>query len=132
MHVVKQNKFFLASQYSIPLEVFLKDSQYKQYRNRERWLIFAEHNFQCVYCKMVGQFVVFWKDDNQIRWDSHVDLAAIYSDGRRVMMTIDHVIPKSKGGSNQRDNKVCACSPCNHKKEDKLLEPELYLQIKVE
>ena len=36
-------------------------------------------------------------------------------------LTIDHVIPKSKGGSEEWTNLVVACSKCNTKKGDKLL-----------
>tara|TARA_A100001515_G_scaffold60605_2_gene47683 strand:- start:1028 stop:1528 length:501 start_codon:yes stop_codon:yes gene_type:complete len=31
-------------------------------------------------------------------------------------LTIDHVIPRSKGGKHQWDNVVAACKPCNQKK----------------
>jgi len=37
-------------------------------------------------------------------------------------LTIDHVIPRSKGGQDTWDNLVLACSSCNVKKSDKLLE----------
>jgi 5-methylcytosine-specific restriction endonuclease McrA len=33
-------------------------------------------------------------------------------------LTIDHVIPLSRGGSNQRENKVVACARCNKAKGD--------------
>jgi 5-methylcytosine-specific restriction endonuclease McrA len=36
-------------------------------------------------------------------------------------LTIDHVVPKSKGGSEDWTNLVVACSSCNTKKGDKLL-----------
>ena len=35
--------------------------------------------------------------------------------------TIDHVIPRSKGGKHTWNNVVIACRPCNAKKSDKLL-----------
>lgn len=35
---------------------------------------------------------------------------------------IDHVIPRSRGGSHTWENVVAACQPCNAKKGDKLLE----------
>ena len=28
-------------------------------------------------------------------------------------MTLDHVIPRSKGGSNRQENKVLSCAACN-------------------
>lgn len=37
-------------------------------------------------------------------------------------LTIDHVVPKSKGGEDTWENLVVACSACNTKKGDKLLE----------
>jgi 5-methylcytosine-specific restriction endonuclease McrA len=37
-------------------------------------------------------------------------------------LTIDHVIPKSKGGRSQWTNVVAACKPCNQQKRDHLVE----------
>ena len=34
--------------------------------------------------------------------------------------TIDHILPKNKGGGNGRDNLVLACQPCNQEKDDNL------------
>lgn len=34
-------------------------------------------------------------------------------------LTIDHIIPRSKGGKNDWRNVVAACGPCNHKKGDR-------------
>jgi 5-methylcytosine-specific restriction endonuclease McrA len=36
--------------------------------------------------------------------------------------TIDHVVPRSKGGRHEWENVVAACRPCNAKKDDKTLE----------
>lgn len=35
-------------------------------------------------------------------------------------ITLDHVIPKSKGGISAWTNLVCACGPCNSKKDDQM------------
>lgn len=32
--------------------------------------------------------------------------------------SIDHVVPRSKGGSNRDENLVLSCQPCNHDKGD--------------
>jgi 5-methylcytosine-specific restriction endonuclease McrA len=37
-------------------------------------------------------------------------------------LTIDHVIPRCKGGDDSWENLTVACSSCNTKKGDKLLE----------
>ncbi|MBO1511868.1 HNH endonuclease [Metabacillus bambusae] len=36
--------------------------------------------------------------------------------------TIDHIVPKSKGGLTNPKNCVCACFQCNQLKNDKLIE----------
>ena len=41
---------------------------------------------------------------------------------REVDLTVDHVIPRSKGGLSKWDNVVAACKPCNQKKRDYLIE----------
>ena len=35
--------------------------------------------------------------------------------------TVDHVVPRSRGGEHTRENCVAACSTCNHRKADRLL-----------
>lgn len=36
--------------------------------------------------------------------------------------TIDHVIPRARGGANVWENVVAACKPCNNRKDDRLLD----------
>lgn len=43
--------------------------------------------------------------------------------------TMDHVIPRSRGGTHTWDNVVLACSKCNQKKADKMPEA-FYLKLK--
>jgi 5-methylcytosine-specific restriction endonuclease McrA len=45
--------------------------------------------------------------------------------------TIDHVVPKSKGGKSKFENVVCACKSCNHIKADRSCsEARMYLKRK--
>ena len=37
-------------------------------------------------------------------------------------LTIDHVVPKAKGGGDSWENLVCACTVCNNRKGDRTLE----------
>ena len=58
-------------------------------RRLSRRAVFARDRFRCQYCG---------------------------SDSR---LTVDHVIPRSKGGTHTWDNVVTSCAPCNLKKGDK-------------
>jgi 5-methylcytosine-specific restriction endonuclease McrA len=42
--------------------------------------------------------------------------------GSQKRLTIDHVVPKSRGGQDTWENMVVACSSCNTKKGNTLLE----------
>jgi 5-methylcytosine-specific restriction endonuclease McrA len=44
-------------------------------------------------------------------------------------LTLDHVIPRSKGGTHTWDNVVAACEQCNSRKSDRLL-PETGMVLK--
>jgi 5-methylcytosine-specific restriction endonuclease McrA len=40
----------------------------------------------------------------------------VYCGGAGMRFTIDHVVPKSRGGKSTFENCVTACKPCNHRK----------------
>ena len=40
--------------------------------------------------------------------------------GARASLTVDHVIPRSKGGGSTWENIVASCAPCNRRKGDRL------------
>lgn len=40
--------------------------------------------------------------------------------GAASRLTVDHVVPKSRGGTSSWENVVTACAPCNTRKSDKL------------
>ncbi|MHB1537638.1 MAG: HNH endonuclease [Solirubrobacteraceae bacterium] len=40
--------------------------------------------------------------------------------GSRSTLTVDHVIPRSKGGGSDWENIVASCAPCNRRKGDRL------------
>jgi 5-methylcytosine-specific restriction endonuclease McrA len=59
-------------------------------RKITRRAVFARDGWQCQYC------------------------------GARTALTVDHVIPRSKGGGSSWDNIVASCAPCNRRKGDRL------------
>jgi 5-methylcytosine-specific restriction endonuclease McrA len=42
-----------------------------------------------------------------------------YCGDKNARLTIDHIVPKSKGGKSTFENTVAACKPCNNKKGSK-------------
>ena len=80
-----------------------------------RMRVFRTHGAVCAHCGETGTYFAVERaqaseDDRQ--W--HLNL---YSDAG-VMLTFDHVMPKSKGGANTLDNAQTLCYPCNQKKAD--------------
>jgi 5-methylcytosine-specific restriction endonuclease McrA len=84
-----------------------------RFREHRRLQCFAVKGCACVKCGIVGVELRTekWKDGSL-----HTDLYAFNSNGHQVLMTVDHIIPKSKGGPNHIDNYQPMCEPCNAKK----------------
>lgn len=68
---------------------------------QHRSLLLFSHRFTCAYCQRRGSLT--WGPDGE-RWH------------------IDHVVPRTLGGSNSLDNKVLACAACNLWKGARLVE----------
>jgi 5-methylcytosine-specific restriction endonuclease McrA len=62
-------------------------------RRISRRVLFARDGWQCAYCGTEGN-----------------------------RLTLDHVVPRSRGGPSVWENVVTSCAPCNHRKGDRLLE----------
>ena len=64
--------------------------------------VLVRDNFTCIYCGVqpgsISRSKTLTKSD----------------------FTVDHVIPKSRGGKDQWTNTACACYNCNHRKGDRL------------
>ena len=93
---VKDSAFRIHKDMLAPLVIRLIKAIRNLWRIKVPWSksnIFVRDNFTCQYCG--------------------VKL------GKR-QCTVDHVIPKSRGGKNKFDNVVCSCFECNNKKGDRL------------
>jgi 5-methylcytosine-specific restriction endonuclease McrA len=59
------------------------------------------------------------------RRDEHRCQLRLLCDGSKVLtgwdLTLDHTIPRSKGGPTTMENLKVACAPCNQRKADKIL-----------
>lgn len=81
-----------------------------------RYKVFRK-NLSCVKCKIKGSFFAL---ERSIKTDTkiyHFNLYAIHK-GKEILMTQDHIIPKSKGGKTTLGNLQTMCFYCNQKKGD--------------
>ena len=89
------------------IKVYGKDNRHPVHgRMKVREDLFNKQNGKCYICKR--QMTL---DLNEPDW--------------RIHATVDHMIPLSKGGSNELSNCALSCSLCNQLKADSLLTPEL-------
>lgn len=84
------------------------------FKNHRRLGVFAEKGCTCVRCNRVGTRLVIGEEFNG---NLHVDL---YTNDL-ILMTIDHIHPKSKGGSDDMTNLDPMCGPCNWAKGSKIV-----------
>lgn len=75
----------------------------------DRLAVFAK-SLICTQCGITGSI---FKLDLQGNSAPHLNLYAIKSDGTEMLMTKDHIVPKSKGGHDSLDNYQTMCADCN-------------------
>ena len=83
-----------------------------------RYRLFATKGLVCANCGIIGQHFSLEKHKNDEKGRYHFNLYAV-DNGTPVMMTKDHIIPKSKGGSDKLENLQPMCIKCNGNKADK-------------
>ena len=73
---------------------------------------------KCVECGLQGSFWAVEK--HRVRDPYHINLYGLGKKGKEVMLTRDHIIPKSKGGGDSLINCQVLCSKCNSDKADSI------------
>lgn len=91
-----------------------------------RYKVFLNKGIKCVNCGIEGKFLALEKDVKNTDSIFHLNLYALDKHGKEVMMTQDHIIPKSKGGSDDLDNLQPMCIICNRNKADSMEGDEQY------
>ena len=78
---------------------------------------FHEKGTACVNCGLEGVF--FAKEKHHDGEESfHLNLYALDDAGEEVLLTKDHIVPKSKDGDDHISNYQPMCAPCNEQKAD--------------
>lgn len=83
-----------------------------------RYKLFATKGTVCVRCGLEGKYFSLEKHSNDSLGKLHFNLYGIRN-GVPVMMTKDHIMPRSKGGLGSLDNLQTMCVKCNADKADK-------------
>jgi len=75
----------------------------------DRYALF-KNSKKCVFCGIEGKHMLLEKlqDDKA----PHLNMYA-EENGKMILMTKDHIVPRSKGGKNNLENYQVACSLCN-------------------
>jgi hypothetical protein len=89
--------------------VVLPISELEKYKKHKRLKVFYKKGLQCVSCSVKGEYLIKARD---AFGNIHID---VYSKDFK-LMTVDHIKPKSKGGTYNINNLNPMCSLCNSKK----------------
>lgn len=86
--------------------------------NSKRLRVFKLRGTKCAYCGREATYFALEKHPNDGSF--HLELYALNKDGSETMFTRDHVVPRSRGGSDKIKNQVPACDTCNRGKADQM------------
>jgi len=102
----------------LPLKILPLDELNTKYSNHKRLKVFHHKGLRCVRCPKEGFYLIEAIDKGG---GVHVD---IYTEDFQ-LMTVDHIKPRSIGGTFDIENLDPMCEKCNSKKSDKY-EEELF------
>ena len=89
LHALHSERSSIARPFVIRLTSYVRVPRDAHRRKITRRAVFARDDWTCQYC------------------------------GARSNLTVDHVIPRSKGGPSSWENIVASCAPCNRRKGDR-------------
>ena len=75
---------------------------------------FKVKGIKCVSCEIEGQYFIL--EEHHKQGTPHFGLYAVDQTGAEVLMTKDHIIPKSTGGKDFLENLQPMCARCNTQK----------------
>lgn len=90
-------------------------TNHRMYMYHRKLQVFRKSNGICVACGLKPSHFVLYIDRHNPKYKEPFFI--LYA-RNGTMMTIDHIFPRSKGGSDQLENLQCMCSNCNRLKSD--------------
>lgn len=108
-------------------EYKVEDQSFMVRMNSDRYFVF-QNNRRCVVCGLEGTKMIL--DLNPGDQSPHFNLYG-EKDGRLVLMTKDHIVPKSRGGPDALGNYQTMCSCCNNLKANYDLTPQQVAELRM-
>lgn len=102
-------KFVRGTKHSEELTVMIDGEKIKALS--DRYKLFFSKGYKCVACGIQGDHFVLEKNINDKSY--HLNLYATGENNSEILMTKDHIVPKSKGGLNRLENYQVMCTRCN-------------------
>ena len=85
----------------------------------QRYATFKK-SLSCAKCGITGSYFAIERPEVPENAKYHLNLYAVDETGKEVLMTKDHIIPRSKGGHNNISNYQTMCYRCNTEKGNKI------------
>ena len=98
-----------------PEEFHIKGKTYRVKMGSVRYQTFCK-SLKCVKCGVEGTVMRLEYSHGSDPTRPHFNLYAITEEGLPLLMTRDHIIPRSLGGSDAISNQQTMCAPCNSAK----------------
>jgi hypothetical protein len=96
----------------VPIKILPLEELETKYSTHKRLKVFNTKGLKCVNCVKEGEYLIMGKDKTNY---IHID---VYTKDFE-LMTVDHIKPKSIGGTYDIENLDPMCQTCNSKKADK-------------
>jgi len=85
----------------------------------QRYAVFQK-SLRCVKCHCEGSYFAIERPNQPENAKYHLNLYGLNKDGKEILFTKDHILPKSKGGQNILSNYQTMCEKCNYEKGNKI------------
>jgi|AntRauTorckE6833_2_1112554.scaffolds.fasta_scaffold00137_40 hypothetical protein len=125
----KYDKLYTVIDTFLPHEILKHVDVHDSWIFAEEWVDLTSYRYrnykynslECSCCGVKGLFFCLEKAKRGLYKyrQPHFNLYGLVAENEPIMMTIDHITPKSLGGSNDVDNLHTMCEKCNFKKGNK-------------